>query len=312
LDNSGILFLAFNRPESLHKLVEDVLKTTEIDIYISIDKANSERNIQVREIATRFKKNYPNRVNLNIMVKNHGVRLGVIKGIDWFFNNVEYGIILEEDLEILVKNPNDLFVLIINFLKANKNSVFNLSTFVNMNEQLKKGNNDIGFYKNQDFYMWGWATHKTVWSDFKINIDNKNNIVSFIKSIPKFAVHEKIYWLSINRLIGIRQIDSWGYSFLFYSTIKSNLYTPSKSIVRNVGLYAGSNYSKLSIFNQDLKNINIKKYFVSNKKLKILEYNKILFRRNKKIRHNINYYSIAKAVFWNIIPIRNYIKKIKK
>lgn len=309
--NTGILILAFNRPKSFGKLTQDILNTSNQNIFISIDGGSGAKHLQVKKLANEFKKLYPSRIQLNIMNTNHGVRFGVMKGIDWFYNNIKYGIILEEDLEILIENPDKLFNSIFKFLNTNENCVFNFSTFINKSNQSTNSESNLTFYRNQDFYMWGWAAHRSTWTDFKKSL-NKNYISDFLRVTTNLNISEKIYWYAINRLVSKRQIDSWGYSFLFYSSVKKKLYVPSKAIVRNIGLLEGSNYSKLSFFHNDLKNSLSEKFILQNQGIKIVNANRIIFEKNRKVRHNINNYSTIKAIFWNVIPVRHFLKKIKK
>ena len=173
-DKVGVLILAFNRPESFSRLIECLLTNTSQEIYISVDGGCTKNNEQVRNLANAFKNKYPTKIHINLMSENYGVRRGVIKGIDWFFENVEIGIILEEDLEILVTNPQNLFSSMFKFLHFNCDTVINLSTFKTIKNPQAFENNSLVFYKNQDFYMWGWATHKTVWEGFKRNLSSNN------------------------------------------------------------------------------------------------------------------------------------------
>ena len=245
------------------------------------------------------------------MSENHGLRRGVIKGIDWFFENVEIGIILEEDLEILTTNPQNLFSSMFEFLNFNCDTVINLSTFTTVKNPQAFEKNSLVFYEVQDFYMWGWAAHKRVWEGFKGNLSS-DDFKQFLKTIPIFKIRERIYWIAIYRLVMKRQIDSWGYSFLFYALVHQTLYVPSKPIVRNNGFLVGANYSKFSFFDKDLKNISAGMFCVTDTSLNICDQNRLVFERNKKIRHNITNYSTLKAIFWNVFPIRRFLKKIKR
>ena len=310
-DKVGVLILAFNRHKSFSRLIECLLTNTSQEIFISVDGGCTKDNEQVRNLANAFKNKYPTKIHINLMSENHGLRRGVIKGIDWFFENVEIGIILEEDLEILTTNPQNLFSSMFKFLNFNCDTVINLSTFTTVKNPQAVENNSLVFYKNQDFYMWGWATHKTVWEGFKSNLSS-NNFKQFLKTIPMSKIRERIYWIAINRLVMKRQIDSWGYSFLFYSLVHQTLYVPSKPIVRNNGFLIGANYSKFSFFDKALENTSAGRFHVTENSLKICGQNEFVFERNRKIRHNITNYTTLKAIFWNLFPIRRFLKKIKK
>ena len=94
-----ILFIIFNRPDVTQKVFNEIKKIKPKKLFITADgarnedewkKCNKARNI-INQIdwECEIRKNYSD--------KNLGCKIGVSSGIDWFFKNVEQGIILEDD-----------------------------------------------------------------------------------------------------------------------------------------------------------------------------------------------------------------------
>ena len=102
-----ILIIAFNRPELLIKLLKSIENLNQ-KIYFACDgprenKLDIEKCESIKKILEQnilweceiFKK---------IQDKNIGVKLNINNALDWFFQNEDMGIILEDDCE-----PSDSF-----------------------------------------------------------------------------------------------------------------------------------------------------------------------------------------------------------
>ena len=155
----NILILAHNRPESFKKLLTDCLAIKNAEIWISIDRGNCKKNIEVIQMAEEKSLSHSS-IHLQISDNNLGVRDGVYYGIDWFFNNIDRGVILEEDLKINNKALINLYSKITDV----EFNVINLSCF----DKYKVLDDSINLSKVLDFYMWGWLSNSSTWNDFKL------------------------------------------------------------------------------------------------------------------------------------------------
>ena len=98
-----VLFMMFNRPDTTQK-VFDVIKKPKPkpkQFFIAVDGPRPDRKGEIqkcqkaREIATSIDWNCE--VKTLFRDKNLGCKIAVSSAIDWFFENVEEGIILEDD-----------------------------------------------------------------------------------------------------------------------------------------------------------------------------------------------------------------------
>ncbi len=301
----SFLVLAYNRLENLRKLIES-LKVIDEKIYISIDGGSSKDCLKVQNYCIKLRNENPKKYILQQLDQNNGVKNGVIKGMDWFFSMENAGIILEEDLELLIKNFQVVSQNVLKFVKSNKNAVINLSSFKHQsNDKLPK---KYIFQAQNDFFMWGWSCHKQTWLEFKVFL-NAPNYQAFFNSEFVATLKEKFYWMLIIRLLRLSQIDSWGYYFLMYTVTNKTNYAPEISSIRNGGLSRGSNFSRLSIYDDSLSLNRLEQYEIT----KIEIHKEKSFgdvQREKLIRHNINFLAIGRLLFWNFIPIRRIIKNI--
>jgi hypothetical protein len=96
-----VLFLVFNRPETTARVFEAIRQARPPRLYVGADGARderegeAERTAEVRRIATAV--DWPCEVKTLFRDRNLGCRNAVSGAIDWFFENEEAGIILEDD-----------------------------------------------------------------------------------------------------------------------------------------------------------------------------------------------------------------------
>ena len=303
----NILILAHNRLESFKHLLSSCMGIKDAKIWISVDKGNSNKN---HELINYIEKIHDgSNFFYQISEKNLGVRDGVYFGIDWFFESVENGVILEEDL---ILNNKALEYLFKND-EIKDIDILNLSCFDN--SEVNK--NSINLSKVQDFYMWGWISKKSVWNEFK-NYRSKSIFNYFPhKFFIKTGFLSYFQWLFISILLKKNHIDSWGYRFLFFTIFKNkSSYRTSPPVAVNNGLDEGANYTKLTLKRKNLINRcdkNLLEYDVNQSTyLYRTDIEKNHFLHAHKTRHNISLYQALKAFLWIVFPIRIFLKNLFK
>lgn len=107
-----LLLLVYNRPSHTKQAIEAILKENPGQVFIAGDgpkphnSADSEKVGQVWEIVSNAKWNCPVSVLKND--KNKGCYLSVSQALDWFFNRVNYGLVIEDDV-VIAKHSLDYF-----------------------------------------------------------------------------------------------------------------------------------------------------------------------------------------------------------
>ena len=96
-----ILFIIFNRPDTAEKVFNEIKKIKPKKLFVSADgprenkPGEKEKCLATRKIIDQV--DWECEVYKKYSDVNLGCKLGVSSGIDWFFKNVEQGIILEDD-----------------------------------------------------------------------------------------------------------------------------------------------------------------------------------------------------------------------
>jgi hypothetical protein len=243
---SPILVLGYNRPDYLENLL-DYLRYLKIDkLYISIDGPKSENPEdillvnQCREVANATKSWCDSKVLF--MDVNMGCYLGVTKGIDWFFNFEQSGIILEDDL-IFDNRALDFLSLGLDMYKST-NSVGTISAY-NHFDYFTNSELDIYSLSVNFPSSWGWATWRDRWQMLEKEFDGYSKI-SYCLKMRKFGgIGNTLYWLKLRQRLIVRNLDSWAYRWLItQARYNLNTIVPSTSLITNIGFRSDATHTK--------------------------------------------------------------------
>jgi len=230
--NFPILILCFNRPQLLETLVEYLIGLGATNFYVSIDGPRLENDIEKQEEMLAYLGNLKERVNnLNVIhhYTNLGCKVGVLAGIDWFFEEVAEGIILEDDCI-----PEVAFFQFIqeNEHRVSKESKIGMITAHNPLVASNHGQPTVSRYS----LITGWFTKSEVWEQvrnnfFKIDFPLKRNF----KGEPQ-SLSEMIFWWAAATRARIGTYDTWDSCFSIQMWKHGfGCLVPPKNMVLNIG-----------------------------------------------------------------------------
>ena len=213
--NVNVLIIGSNRPNHLRNLLKSAALNKHKSVFIFLDgynsgEENAQKFIETQQIARDFLRN--NLERLYIFPSKLGCYKGVTTAIDWFFENVEEGLIFEDDL---MPHPEILPIAqktLANF--RNYSNVGSISFYraVGMDEDKKLS---ISRYPSS----WGWATWKNRWDQF----DHKAHEHLSYRPVLLFR-HGG--WTGLRRWYHIitrlknGDLDSWAYRWMFTFWLK--------------------------------------------------------------------------------------------
>jgi len=228
----AVLFLIFNRPDTTQRVFEAIRAVKPSRLYVASDGARSSKDGEAA-IVNETRELVLNNVDWDCKVKtlfrnkNLGCRVAVSGAIEWFFENEEDGIILEDDCL-----PSQSFFgfceELLDHYKDNK-KIMHIS-----------GDQFIQDFKSKDSYYfakiqhcWGWATWADRWEKYGIDLKDYNE-----KNIEKFSENKNVqkYWLNILLEMRNNKIDSWAYQWAFKIVQNSGLcINPALNLISNIG-----------------------------------------------------------------------------
>jgi len=294
--NTPILFLIFNRPGTTQEVFNAIKKQRPKYLYVAADGARETKEgekeicLKTRDIINQI--DWDCELKTLFRDKNLGCGKAISSAITWFFEQVEYGIILEDDCL-----PDDSFFpfceeLLIRYKDDDRIGHISGDNFLP---------NIVSSELSYDFcsfaHIWGWASWRRVWKNYDVsfsfwNKGNKNDL--FVN------LREKIYFSSFisDVISGKNNINTWDIQHLFMLRLQSQLSIyPTKNLVVNIGLgeqnatHTGTSSSKYEIKGEKIDfPLKHPDYFLRNKKIDIYTIKKIFFSWKRLFRYIIKDY----------------------
>jgi len=191
--STAILLISFNRPDLTHKMLKAIKKVRPCILYFAVDgprPGNEEDKIKCKKNKQLIKfVDWKCDVKTLFQKKNLGCGLGPVTAINWFFENVEKGIILEDDCI-----PGKDFFKFCNQLLAyyrNEPRVMHISGD-NFQYGITRGK--YSYYFSEYTHSWGWATWRRAW---------KHNNYYCIPKIERKDVWDRQWMMSVRKNNGM-------------------------------------------------------------------------------------------------------------
>lgn len=231
-----VLFLIFNRPDTTQRVFNAIKKAKPKQLFIAADgprenvKGEKERCEQARKIIEQL--DWDCEVKTLSRDKNLGCKIAVSSAIDWFFGNVEEGIILEDDC----LPSQSFFWFCQEMLKyyKNDNSIMHIT---GSNSQFGKKIGDASYFFSKYGDIWGWATWRRVWKYYDVEM----------KKFPKFKKDNQMinifrykkmqnYYSYIFEKVYNGKINTWDYQWSFARLIDYGIsIQPNVNLIQNIG-----------------------------------------------------------------------------
>ena len=224
-----ILMVLYNRPKETQRLFNVIRKVRPKKLYIAVDGAKNGQDQKRIDRVKRIvgKVDWTCETNYKENTSNLGCGKAVSQAINWFFENVEQGIILEDDC-IPHKSFFEYCKIMLDKYK-NDDKVM-MITGTNYNSELIKTNH----FFSKIFPIWGWATWERAWNKYDYYMCDWDG-----KEIEEFKVNKLIdsYYKDTFNLIRNNEIDTWDIQWL-YASLKNKGFcvTPKTNLITNIGL----------------------------------------------------------------------------
>jgi hypothetical protein len=252
--STPILFIIFNRPETTKIVFDSIKNARPKQLFIAADgpRNGNQNDIlrcqEARKIIDEI--NWDCEVKLLLRDENLGCGLSVSSAISWFFEQVEEGIILEDDC---LPHP-DFFQYCKELLDVYRNN--EKVMFIggsNFQDGLIRDNNS--YYFSAYNHVWGWATWKRTWIlyDFSLETIGFRRFNVICKSYF-LNWRERKYWNEIFKMMKERRIDTWDHQLSFSIWNNDGL-----SIIPNVNLVSNIGFGFEATHTKDEKSIEANK-----------------------------------------------------
>ena len=239
LVDEPILVIAFNRPDHLNQLLARLREVQPRSLFIAIDGPRIERPGDVQRVQQcrdlLGSIDWECNVETLIREENLGCGRGVSSAISWFFEHVEQGIILEDDI---IPAPS-FFEFCSTLLDRYRNDdrVFAISgcNFVPP-EALSHPDDPYRF--SQVPHIWGWATWRRSWRKHQLDIAGWQKDLSPIAlwSRAGRSLSGAVYWASTFELLARGKVDTWDGQLVLASMMSGQFTaTSNTNLIENIG-----------------------------------------------------------------------------
>ncbi len=249
--DTPILFLVFNRPDVTKKVFSEIKKIKPSRLFIAADgprdskQGEHEKCKEVRRIVSEI--NWECEVETLFREKNLGCGRAVSGAITWFFEQVDMGIILEDDCL-----PNNSFFRYCEILLKKYATYENVGMIAGSNA-LSVWKSEYAYFFSHYAQIWGWATWKRAWEkyDFEMSSYNSSDVSDLKRTFQNNEMQTKAFKKIFDSYTtNPNKGYTWDYQWV-YTIAKNNMYciTPTKNLIKNIGF--GNDATHTSHNNQE-------------------------------------------------------------
>lgn len=243
---SAVLLIIFNRPETTKQVFEKIREARPPKLYIAGDgyrphKENEEALCKEAQlIATNV--DWPCEVRTLFRDENLGCKYGPARAIDWFFENEEEGIILEDDILPLPAFFDFCDELLERYRENPKVMMISGCNLIS-----KRFCPIESYFFVKHTHIWGWATWRRSWKFFDIEM-TKWPEWKTSGSLEKKADSNSIVdsaWTNIFDYSYQNKIDAWDYQWTFACWQANGLSALSEvNLIQNIGFGIDATHTK--------------------------------------------------------------------
>jgi len=174
LFSTPILLIIFNRPDTTRQVLDAIGQVRPKKLFVAADgprlgiEGEKELCEEARKIATSV--DWECEVYTLFRNQNLGCGLGPSSAITWFFDNVEEGIILEDDCL-----PSKSFFKFCETLLEYYRDVSEIMHISGDNFQYGQKRGKNSYYFSHYTHNWGWATWRRAWKYYDFNLTPKEH-----------------------------------------------------------------------------------------------------------------------------------------
>lgn len=240
-----ILFVVFNRPEQTREVFEAIRSQRPEKLYIAADgprnhvEGDAERCRVVREIVSNI--DWCCRLKTRFQEENLGCRRAVSEAIDWFFEDEEEGVVLEDDCL-----PSSYFFEFVAMGLERYRENEQIMHIGGINYKTLDKNIQTSYYFSNIPHIWGWATWRRAWKRYDRGLAG---LSSFVESGKWRELDKDIdtcyFWIRCFYGAWSGKVDTWDYQWWFSVHANNGLsIAPTINLVKNIGFSHDSTHTK--------------------------------------------------------------------
>lgn len=238
-----ILVLAFNRADHVEQAMKAIREYKPDRLYLECDGARPHKSGEKEAVEATRKMmldmvDWPCEVKTLFREENLGCANAVYGAISWFFENEEYGCIIEDDVVV----SQDFFRLCEELLPRYKNEDKIMQISARNHEP---HNMEFNTYMYScDFHCWGWASWRRAWNKMDMQMKLWPSIgwwkmFKMFGLLRGYMMHKSFDYIYNNP----DKSTSWATRWFFAIFVNKGLMiVPGNNLALNVGMDGGAHY----------------------------------------------------------------------
>jgi len=237
-----VLLIGYKRPslirESLHRLQEMPVNR----IYVAVDGAKDDLDRskvdKTRKVVIDFSLATGTPTYHLFSEKNIGCRLFPEKAITWFFENEDFGIVLEDDIIL----SESFFRFARSYGGLAEVSVTSACSYPELAPEIKKESAFLTRIPS----IWGWASKGSTWREYIEKKDGmpKSFIVLWVTLAPKIGLAKGLLFALCLNMVYEEKLAAWDYIFAYYLITCDKLTVmPSVRMACNIGFNSDATHN---------------------------------------------------------------------
>ena len=233
-----ILIVAFNRPDRVRELIDTLRPRGPEQVYLAVDgprrgnDSDADLVEQTRKCVDLI--DWPCAVKTRFLPENLGCGRAVSSAIDWFFDHVERGIILEDD----VSPGPDFLDFCADLLDhyQDDDRVFAISGCNFVPPVIPEQHASYRF--SALTHVWGWASWRRAWQHYKFDMSDWRKRLPLKRRWQAMGADAGgfVYWTAVFDWMRWGKIDTWDYQWTLAQMAAGGLTaTSNANLVENVG-----------------------------------------------------------------------------
>lgn len=239
-----VLLLAFNRPRHLAKQINALRQVKPRRVFVSIDgprgATDEERVSSTVEALNGI--DWDCALEVRRSETNLGCRQGPVTGMNWFFDHVEQGVILEDDVI-----PIPHFFTFMRIMLERYSGDDRVGTVCGINRVPARYQGTAAGYRFSRFaHVWGWATWRRTWNLYREDITDWQEVLPFrtLRREVDESLIEALYWRRMFNAVSREGLDAWDAQLEFLALSRGLLsVAPRQSLVSNIGFGAEATHT---------------------------------------------------------------------
>lgn len=237
-DCAPVLLIGFNRPDRLAAQVERLRHVRPRQLFVAVDGPRNEKPGETEAVARTRKAvelvDWPCEVQTRFLDTNHGCRHAPPEAISWMLENVEAGIILEDDCvptQDFLRYASELLERYRNDDRVGMISGDNFYGF--------QSDKTLSYHFSRHVHIWGWATWRRAWNLYDGSMSRYQETVDAILNNPHPTKFER-YWRKHLKAV-LENPTTWDIQWCVAMAANQLLCAvPRENLISNVGHEPGA------------------------------------------------------------------------